>query len=370
MKKKLAMLLAAVMVLSSLAACGGSKKEETKAPETKAETKAEETKAEETKAEETKGADAAEHSGSVTLYSTMSTEWADPIIAGFEEKYGITVDVINAGTSELTARIQAESENVQCDVFWGSDRGVSAEFADKYLESYVSTEDAAYADAYKDEVNHKWYGQHLDANIAIYNKDLVSDDEAPKSWDDLCSEDWKGKIYLPDPTTSGTGLNLVYSLMFSKGTTDEERYEWLEKFAKNLDGVVASGSSVAYKGCIDGEYPIGMTYEEAAYRSISEGANIGVVYMEEGVNLAVTSVQICKNAPHMENAKLLEDYLLSYEVQEYMTTIFRRSPRNDMPPTEGVPALSEVKFLDEFDADWIAENSDKILESWKDALYE
>lgn len=53
-----ALVLAMVLVVSSLAACGGDSKEETKAPETKAaETKAAETKAPETKAAETKAAE-------------------------------------------------------------------------------------------------------------------------------------------------------------------------------------------------------------------------------------------------------------------------------------------------------------------------
>ena len=311
-----------------------------------------------------------QYSGSVTLYSTMSTEWADPIIAEFEDKYGVTVNVVNAGTSELTARIEAESENVQADVLWGGDSGISQEFADAYLESYVSTEDAAYGDFYKDAENHKWYAQHVEANIAIYNKDLVSEDEVPTTWEELCSEEWYGKIYIPDPTTSGTGANCIRALMYAMSDDDTERYEWLEKFAANLDGIVASGSSVAYKGVIDGEYPIGLTYEEAAYRNIADGANIGVIYMEEGVPLARTSVQMIKGAPNQENAKLLIDYLLSYEVQEYMTTIFRRSARNDIAPTEGMPALDDINFTDPFDPDWISENADKISEAFKEALYQ
>ena len=308
-------------------------------------------------------------SNEVTVYSSMDPGWANPLIEEFEKQTGIKVNVVTAGTGELLARIQAESANTQADVLWAGDRGNALDFQDKYLESYVSSEDAAYSDEYKDAVNHKWYAQHIECNIAIYNKDLVPDNEAPQSWADLCDPKWKGKMYIPDPVKSGTGLNHVIALMLAMGDTDEERYEWLEKFAANLDGITASGSSIAYKAVVDGEYPIGFTYEEAAFRYLLAGAPIGLIYMKEGVNIAATSISLVKNAPNAENGGKFIDFMLGKDVQsKFGTEIMRRSARNDIAPGEGMPPLSEITSIGTVDSEWKNANQEKILETFKDAL--
>lgn len=306
--------------------------------------------------------------GRVTIYSSMDTEWSDPFIKEFEEKTGITVDVVTAGTGELTARIEAEKENPQCDVLWAGDAGNALEFQNNYLESYVSSEDEYYTDGYKDSANHKWYAQHIEANIAVYNKNLVPVDEVPTSWADLCDPKWAGKLYIPDPAKSTTGLNHLKALMYAMSDDDTVRYEWLEKFAKNLDGVVASGSSVAYKAVVDGEYPIGFTYEEAAYRYINSGADIGVIYMSEGVAIARTSVALVKGGPNQDNGKALIDFLLGREAQEQINAIGRRTARSDIPPAEGMPPLADMKSCGFFDETWVAENQTKIQEVFKEAL--
>jgi len=305
----------------------------------------------------------------VTVYSSMDTEWSNPLIKEFEEQTGIKVNVVTAGTGELLARIEAESSNTLCDVLWAGDSGNSQSFQDKYAESYQSTEDKYYDAQYKDAENHKWYAQHIECNIAIYNKDLVKEEEAPKSWADLCDSKWKGKLYIPDPVKSGTGLNHVIALMLSMGKDDASRYEWLKKFATNLDGITASGSSIAYKAVVDGEYPIGFTYEEAAFRYLKAGAHIGLIYMNEGVNIARTSIQLLKNSPNQENGKKFIDFMLGKEVQsKFGTVIMRRSARNDLPVVEGMPALSTIKSCGVVDPVWKNDNKQKIIETFKDAL--
>ena len=114
MKKILALLLALVMVLS-LAACGGEKPAEAPATEApKAEAPVEEAPAEPAAPAEKAPED---YTGNLVVYSPHD---ADPLNAGvalFQAAYpNINVEVIAAGTGELCQRVVAESENPQGDV--------------------------------------------------------------------------------------------------------------------------------------------------------------------------------------------------------------------------------------------------------------
>lgn len=49
--------------------------------------------------------------GSLVLYYSHASDWSDPIIQGFSEKYDVDVELVGLGTGELISRIQAESAN-------------------------------------------------------------------------------------------------------------------------------------------------------------------------------------------------------------------------------------------------------------------
>ena len=108
MKKIIALLMALVMVLA-LCACGGSSAPAaTAAPAQEAAPAAEAAPAEEAPAE---------ISGSLTIYSPHDSDPLNDGVAQFEAAYpGVKVEVIADGTSNLVAKIAAESAAPIADV--------------------------------------------------------------------------------------------------------------------------------------------------------------------------------------------------------------------------------------------------------------
>ena len=141
--------------------------------------------------------------GSVVVYSPHD---ADPLNAGvamFQAAYpDIEVQVIAAGTGELAQRVVAESENPQGDVFWGGGADTLAGYVD-YFDAYVCANDAVIGDAYKDAAD-LWIGESPLPMVIIYNKTLIDEKDVPKTWDDLCNENLKGKIAYASPAKSGS----------------------------------------------------------------------------------------------------------------------------------------------------------------------
>ena len=55
----------------------------------------------------------------MTVYCPHPLEFIDPLVKEFEVKYGVSVEVIAAGTGELMKRIESEKDNPLADVLWG-----------------------------------------------------------------------------------------------------------------------------------------------------------------------------------------------------------------------------------------------------------
>ena len=300
--------------------------------------------------------------GKLVLYYSHAAEWSDPIIQGFEEKYGIDVELVSLGTGECLSRIQAEAANPQADIVWGGVVESYIPVADLF-ESYKSTEiDALYEGVYDTE-NYKWYAFDLEPMVMVYNTENVQD--APTKWEDLLREDFFGKIATADPVKSSSSFACIQAINAAYGQ-GEGGYEFLEKLIANLDGIILSSSSSVYKGTADGEYDVGLTYEEAALRYRDEGASIDVVYPEEGTNIFMSPVVIVKGGPNTENAKLFVDYVLSQEVQSTLSGIYRRTSRTDVELPDAFISTADIPVCT-YDINWVVDNTEAFNEFWEDA---
>lgn len=309
------------------------------------------------------GAEELEETGEMTLYYSHSTDWADPIIQEFEEETGIKVSLVQDGTSSLFARIKAEAANPQADVVWG---GVVDTYRanEDLLQPYTSSEaDSLKPDAV--DVNGYYTGFDMGPMVMVYNTELVAEDEAPTSWKDLLDEKYKGQIACADPTASSSSFACIMAIISAYGTEDGKGYEFVEKLVQNLDGKVLSSSSGVYKGVADGEYMVGLTYEEAALRYIESGANIQVVYPSEGTSSSPSGVAVIKDCPNPKSAQMFIDYLSGKDVQSQLGDLDRRSVRTDVTDPESMEAWENISFVD-VDIDWTSSHTKEFNEKWND----
>lgn len=305
--------------------------------------------------------------GELTLYYSNSTEWADPIIQEFEEQTGIKVSLVQDGTSSLFARIKAEAANPQADVVWG---GVIDTYRanEDLLQPYTpSTVDDLKPEAV--DPNGFYTGFDMGPMVMVYNTELISEDEAPTSWADLLDEKYKGQIACADPTSSSSSFACIMSIILAYGTDDGKGYDFVEKLVQNLDGKVLSSSSGVYKGVADGEYMVGLTYEEAALRYISSGANIQVVYPSEGTSSSPSGMAIIKDCQNPKSAQMFIDYLSGSEVQSQLGDLYRRSVRTDVEDPDTMEAWENITFVD-MDIDWTSSHTEEFNEKWTDFIIE
>ena len=304
--------------------------------------------------------------GSLVLYYSHASDWSDPIIQGFAEKYDVDVELVGLGTGELISRIIAESANPQADILWG---GVVESYIpiEEYLASYESPQIPNLQEGTWDEDNFKWYPFDLEPMVMIYNTEMV--EEAPTAWADLLREEFKGTIASADPVQSSSAFGVIQSIIAAYGQEDGGGYEFLEKFVPQLDGKLTSGSSAVYKGVSDGEYAVGLTYEEAALKYIAAGATIDVVYPTEGTAILISPVAMVNGAPNEENAKLFIDYVLSEEAQSQLAAVNRRSSRTDIALPDNFVPTAEIPKAD-YSTEWVVEHTEEFNEVWEDLITE
>ncbi|WP_312641300.1 ABC transporter substrate-binding protein [Hydrogenoanaerobacterium sp.] len=351
MKRLLSALLATAMIAGTMAGCAGSSN--TPAPSGQ-------------DPSASTPAPAADTSKHVTVYSPHP---ADPLNAGikeFQEKTGITVDLVAAGTGELLKRVEAESANPLCDVFWGGGADSLAAYTD-YFDSFTPT-DMANIDQNYVSKDGMWTGESPLPMILMYNKKLVGENDVPKGWADLTNEKWKGQIAYADPAKSGSSYTILCTMLTAFGKDDGKGWEFIKQFVANLDGKILGSSGDVYKKVSDGEYAIGLTLEKEAIKYVNAGADVGIIYPSEGTSAVPDGIAIVKGSANRANAEIFANFVLGKECQSMMAADFGRRPvRTDTDAPKGLPAMQDVKLVD-YDFDWASSQKEEIMNMWKDVI--
>jgi iron(III) transport system substrate-binding protein len=292
---------------------------------------------------------AARKEGRVVFYASPSIEATQKICRGFERAYsGIQCEFYRAVALQLFQRFNTEMEakNVKADVIHSSSVPGFLNAKEKgWLAKYRSPEGVKYLPQFKDKDGYFVAARVIPMGLA-YNNKLVSAADAPKAWKDVLDPKWKGKMIVPDPGASGTGLAGFYYWDKTFGL------DLIRKFAENSPMVVSSTSPAA-NAVASGERPVAAIMDswEVVMR-MNKGLPIAINFPKEGVPVAPGPVAVAAGAPNPNAAQLLMHYIISKEGQQLiMDDVGAYSGRTDMPPLKGMPRLEELKLID---IDWAA----------------
>ena len=191
---------------AALSACGGSSASTSSAGSTAASTAASGT--------------AAQGGGDIVIYSPNSEGLLNATIPLFEEKYGVNVELIQAGTGELVKRIQSEKNDPYADVLFGGSWSLMYTNEDLW-EPYVSANDGNVIDAYKNKCGFIT-GNVLDGSVLIVNTDLIGDIKI-EGYEDLLNPALKGKIATADPANSSSAFAHLTNMLLAMGGYEDDK---------------------------------------------------------------------------------------------------------------------------------------------------
>ncbi len=301
---------------------------------------------------------------SVVVYSAADADMVNAMVAAFQQKHpGIKVSTVVAGTGELLKRIEAEKDRPLGDVLWSA--GPEAIAGKKALFApYQSREAGAFFPG-QVPTDQAWTPFTTMPYVMMYNKKLVGDPDAPKAWKDALDPKWKGKVAYADATKSGSSYTLLVTWLTIYGKNDAG---W--KFVEDLlrQTKVLPKSSMTYQMVAQGEFPLGLTFEQGAFDFLKSGAPVGIVYPSEGTAVIPDGSALIKSAAHPNAARLFLDFTVSKEGQALIVDKFgRRSVRKDVASPAGLPPLDKIKAIN-YDLQYASENRVQLLKRFQDTL--
>ena len=305
MKKFLALLLTAMMVLS-LAACGQKNTDDPN-----------------------KGTDennypeyfagmedlitAAKAEGELVVYGSCEEEYLSAACANFEKVFGIKTTFQRLSTGEVQAKIEEENGNPSADVWFGGTTDPYNVCASEGLLEAYEAKNASHltSDMYRDAQG-RWYGIYKGILGFMVNTDELTRRglEAPQDWKDLLKPEYQGLIWLSNYNTAGTA-KLVINTMIQKYGHDEG-IQYLVDLDKNIEVYTKSGSGPS-KNVGTGECVIGIGFLHDGITQINDNGytNIQLIVPSSGTSFEIGATAIFKGAKHENAAKLWIEYALS-----------------------------------------------------------
>lgn len=304
----------------------------------------------------------------VVVYSTLDDAQQQTVEAIWYEYYpDCTIEWINDSVGKLIARLRGELNNPQADVLMGglfeSDGTVYHDVLDQYTPTIV------------DELSKiDPYGYYTFFDIQYMA--LVVNDELCEElgieingYADLLQPELKGKIIQADPAASSSAYRQFHTMLALMGEEfgDDAAWEYLDALIANCDGVITTSSSTVFKSVINGEYVVGLTYENIVEMQIvKNGAtNISLVYPVEGNTACASGAGMIKGAPRPEAAAAFMDFCGSADYQLARSEDNCARATNTSVKYGNYPEDSELG-LKEIDWEWLGEQKEGLLEKWAD----
>jgi 2-aminoethylphosphonate transport system substrate-binding protein len=323
--KALKTLLAAALVLTGVAACGGTGAAST-------------------------GGDATK---TVTVYTADGlADWYKTRFDAFTQKTGIKVQSVEAGSGEVVSRLQKEKSNPQADVVVTLPPFIQKASKDGLLQKY----DVPGSDHVK--------GVKGDDYVAVVDNYLcfIANEKAgtPKTFDDLLDPKFKGKLQYSTPGQAGDGtavLLLLQHLLGKQGALD-----YLAKLQPNNVGPSASTGKLQPK-VSKGELLVANGDVQMNLTSIAVDKSAFSVFFPAGKDgkqstLALPYVMgLGAGAPNADGGKQLMEYLLSTDAQQTVSGDAYGIPaRDDVKPTDAnFAAVQKVMSgVEVYQPDWTA----------------
>jgi iron(III) transport system substrate-binding protein len=310
--------------------------------------------------------------GKLAVYSALNESTNNAFVEAFKKATpGVEVEILPlAAAGELQTRITTEKASPKADIFIGG----SSEFHDPLgkqglLEPYKSPNAAGVDAAYKDG-DGNWTGWYIGIFGLAINKDRWAKEMAgkatPGTWDDLLTEDLKGKLDFPDPVKTGGGYIFLATQVFRFNKDEAKAMDYMKQLHANIGQYVGtSPQGIELVG--QGQFVMGPNWGHDILTAASKGQPLEFKAPADTAN-EVGAVSIVKGGPNTAAAKAFVDWVLTKEAGELNVKLSNRlSVRNDVPPAPGAPTLDQVKLVN-YDRDWATQNKDRLIKAWQQAV--
>ena len=294
----------------------------------------------------------------------MQEEEIQAIKEGFEAKYPqITMNYFFAGTNKVLTKLATEMQSgeIAADLVWtGAPSDYRKLKENRYLSPYISPQAININEAFMDE-HHYYIGGRLMSAVIAYNTDLVSEEDAPRTWDDLLDPAYDDVFVWANPTTAGGAYIATACQIFRLG--EDAAWDYLKALDQNVHHYY-QGAGDVISPVATGEFIASIAWAHDSFKTQQEGYPLKLIIPEQTA-YEIGGAAIINGGPNTENAKVFMDWLLTKEAQELnVESSYRYPVRTDVAAPEGLPALEDVDLVD-YDRDQATAMRESVLEKFE-----
>lgn len=278
--------------------------------------------------------DAAKNEGQLTWYTSIPEATAQRVATGFEEEYGIRVELIVLSSGLLTSRYSSEmaSGASAADVITVAEPRF---FADAVQQGWT----VPFTEADMPNLA-GWPGDYLvDNQYALINiqpigvtinTGMVDESEFTKSWEFLVDPKYQGQFQAVDP--KGIPAWVAHMLLLKQTYGDDfltklgaQQPKWVDSSVPGAQQVAAGGGSFVYPSLLSVSNPLS-----------DKGAPVKTVFPSPTTGVEQFA-GISSKAPNPNAARLFMNYLLGEEAQQMVNQGVGSSPLGELEGTVPLP---------------------------------
>lgn len=258
--------------------------------------------------------------GRLVVYCSATHLFCEQETQAFGKKYDVKVSFIRNGSGSTFAKVEAEKDHPQADVWYGGTLDPQSQAGEMgLLQPYQSPNLVQIAEKFRDPAKLKGnYSSAVYMGILGFGVNLdrlkqLGIDKVPTTWEELLDPRLAGEIQIADPQSSGTAYTAIATFVQLWG--EEKAFEYFKKLHKNVSQYTKSGITPS-RNTARGETAIGIGFLHDYAIEKKNGANIEIVAPKDGTGYELGGISILKGARNLDNAKLFVDWALSKEAQE------------------------------------------------------
>jgi len=295
------------------------------------------------------GAGAADRN--LVMYCGVDEAWCRAMATTYQKETGVNVDMTRMSAGEIYARLRAEKDNPQADIWWGGTGDPHLQAAEEGLteeyKSPVLPDLRDWAQNQAERAKYRTVGIYLGALGYGYNEEDLKQRNiaAPECWADLVKPEFEGEVEMADPNASGTAWTMLATLVQLMG--EDKAFDYFKQLNKNIAEYTKAGAAPAL-AVGKGETLVGIAFQHDVINAAKQNPAVKVVSPCEGTGYEIGSMSIVKGAKHLDEAQKYYDWALSVDAQKLAAPngSYQIPSNKDTPVPPEAPDLSKIKLID------------------------
>lgn len=285
----------------------------------------------------TSGCTKKESKAEVWIYTSLYKDTIADIQPKLEKAFpDIKLQFFQAGSEDVAAKINAEelAGGTKADIAIFSDRFWFEDMAKKKKLYPYNPKGSEQVDQTHRHPEGYYSAVSFPVMVLVYNSEVVTDQEAPKSFKEMAEPKWKDKFSTGSPLASGTNFTTVAFL--------QDKYGW--EYFKNLKTnktISEGGNSSVLRRVQTKERPVGWVLLENVLR-FQDSKSLKVVYPDDGAVIQSNNLAILKKEHEQTNAQKIADWMFGPGGQQAMVRSYMYSVAPDFETPKGAPPLKEI----------------------------